>query len=159
MPVTPSRRIVLEDITTPANERATRPANDPHPSRQPRTLAGATGNLIFLAGVWLVISGFSLFYRDTGVIDAYWNDVVVGIALGTVALVGIVKPTGTGSLTLTKIALGGWLVVAPFALSYSEAPYASRAFWNDIVVGVIVLALAVVGMVNAAETGEAPDVP
>ena len=160
MTVTPSRRIVLEDITTPANERATtRVASDPNPAPQARTFAGPAGNLIFLAGVWLVISGFSLFYRDTGVIDAYWNDVVVGIALATVALVGIVKPTGTGSLTLTKIALGGWLVAAPFALSYSEAPYASRAFWNDILVGVIVLTLAVVARLGSPQPGEAPGVP
>src|SRR5439155_672410 len=114
--VLPSRRIDLHDITTPANERTTRAVNDPDPTPKGRTRAGATGNLIFLAGVWLVISGFSLFYRDTGVFDAYWNDVVVGIALATVALVGIVKPAGSGSLTLTKIVLGGWLVAAPFAL-------------------------------------------
>ena len=159
MTVTPSRRIVLHDITTPANERTTRAANDPDPTPKGRTRAGATGNLIFLAGVWLVISGFSLFYRDTGVFDAYWNDVVVGIALATVALVGIVKPAGSGSLTLTKIVLGGWLVAAPFALSYNAVAYASRAFWNDIVVGLIVVALAFAGTVGATAPGEAADVP
>lgn len=38
-----------------------------------------------------------------------------------------------------NVAAGIWLIVAPFVLGYSGT---ARALWNDIILGVIVLALA-----------------
>jgi len=144
MTAVPERRIVLEDITVPAHLRRNQAVEAPptegvRACRLGRT-SGTAANLTFLAGVWLVIGGFSLYWRDTGVFDAYWNDVVVGVALAVVALVTVLK--STGSLTLTRFALGGWLVAAPFALGYGQSPYGSRAFWDEIVVGVLVIALS-----------------
>jgi hypothetical protein len=74
--------------------------------------------------------------------DAYWSDVVVGIALGVIALVCLVNPAITASLTLTRVALGGWLVAAPFVLGYGDV---ARPRWNDITVGVVVIFLAAIG--------------
>jgi hypothetical protein len=106
----------------------------------------------------LVIAGFWLNYRDTGYFDASWSDVVVGVALAVVALVGIAKPNGTASLVLTTTALGAWLVAAPFVLSYSNA---TRARWNDIVVGAVVIALSMTSLPRTArrELETTPDGP
>jgi hypothetical protein len=161
----PAHRIDLKDMTTPAHvrlrsaltdrrdqaEQYDRPDRQDHldsaaPSHRP--VAGPTGwigpagNLTLLAGVWLVISGIAVNYHETGMFDAYWSDVVVGIALGVIALVCLVNPTVTPSLVLTRLVLGGWLVAAPFALGYGDV---ARPRWNDITVGVVVIALAAFG--------------
>lgn len=140
----PSRRIVLEDVTTPANERVAASVAALTAPRHSRTtgLAGPAGNLTFLAGIWMVISGIALNYHETGLFDAYWSDVVVGVALAVVALVCIVNPAVAPSFTLTKIALGSWLIVAPFVLSYSDV---AKPMWNDIAAGVLVVMLAALG--------------
>jgi hypothetical protein len=155
MATSSSRRIDLNDVTSPAHERyqrtsAERPYHAPVAGpggQRGHALAGPVGNLTFLAGVWLVISGLWLNYRVTGYFDASWSDVVVGIALCAVALVSIVKPAGTQSLALTSTVLGAWLVAAPFVLDFSNTP---KARWNDIVVGLVVLALSLGGVVRAA---------
>jgi hypothetical protein len=157
MSTSPSRRIDLHDVTAPAHERYRRPEDGrtedrpagarPGGAGRSHALAGPVGNLTFLAGVWLVISGLWLNYRVTGYFDASWSDVVVGIALCAVALVSIVKPAGTESLALTSTVLGAWLVAAPFVLDFSNSP---KARWNDIVVGVVVLALSLGGVARAA---------
>jgi hypothetical protein len=141
MTATPASRIVLEDVTVPAHERVRAAAPEPSPTGR-RALPHSTGNLTFLAGVWLVISGIALNYHETGMFDAYWSDVVVGIALAVVALVCIVNPAIGASLTLTRVALGGWLIAAPFVLSYGDVP---KPMWNDVLVGAVVIALAVAG--------------
>ena len=146
MDSSPSRRIDLQDVAVPAHERYRADA-DGRPVERSHALAGPVGNLTFLAGVWLVIAGFWLNYRVTGYFDASWSDVVVGIALAAVALVSIVKPAGTQSLALTSTVLGAWLVAAPFVLDFSNSP---KARWNDIVVGVVVLALSLGGVARAA---------
>jgi hypothetical protein len=162
----PAHPIVLPDMTTPANLRMKaapaadrRPAEPDHLGRaaghdggagpvSSASRVGSTGgvgraaNLTLLAGIWLVISGISLNYHETGMFDAYWSDVVVGTALAVIALVCLVTPAITGSLTLTRVALGGWLVAAPFVLGYSDV---SKPRWNDIAVGIVVMSLAIVG--------------
>ena len=46
------------------------------------------------------------------------------------------------ALSLVNIALGAWLMMAPFVLDYTAGVDAVSATWNDIVVGIIVVALA-----------------
>jgi hypothetical protein len=166
MTATPTGRIVPEDMTTPAHERLRPTAHGPAPSgprsaatredvaSTPPGRATSPANLTFLAGVWLVIAGISLNYHETGLFDAYWSDVVVGIALAVVALVCIVKPVAASSLTLTRVALGGWLIAAPFVLSYGDVP---KPTWNDIVVGAVVISLAVAGTGLLRGSGDSAD--
>lgn len=69
--------------------------------------------------------------------------------------------TQPGSLTTQvrsasglNIAVGAWLVIAPFALSYSDA---TAALWNDIVAGLVILGLAIwSGTVGGRLHGAAP---
>jgi len=161
----PAHRIDLKDVTTPAHVRLRSALTDRHdrtdrydhvdvpdrldsadrsrhPMPRPAGRIGPAGNLTLLAGVWLVISGIAVNYHETGMFDAYWSDVVVGIALGVIALVCLVNPGVTPSLILTRVALGGWLVAAPFVLGYGDV---ARPRWNDIAVGIVVITLAAFG--------------
>jgi len=57
-----------------------------------------------------------------------------------VALARMVAPFRTVALGMVNVALGAWLVAAPFVLAYNT----TVATWNDIAVGGVVMVLAVV---------------
>ena len=106
-------------------------------------MAALASALVFLAGVWLVLAPYALNYENTGPgFDGYWNDVVIGAAIAIVAIVRMAAPIRTAALGLVNIALGAWLIIAPFVLGYNLATDAMAATWNDIVVGFIVVLLA-----------------
>jgi|ERR671922_2512295 hypothetical protein len=90
------------------------------------------------AGAWLILAPFVLMYSD--VTGAVWNDVLVGIAVLAFAWYRTARPASGIGASWTNAVLGGWLVLAPFALAYSDV---TAAISNDIVLGVIVLSLAI----------------
>ncbi|SFB19558.1 SPW repeat-containing protein [Amycolatopsis marina] len=123
-------------------------AYSPPPMFEPRPEsfgASLPSGLAFLAGVWLASAPFALDYAGTGAgRPGYWNDVVLGVAIALLALVRTVSPRQVPWFSLVNAVLGGWLVAAPFVLGYNEGQDASRAVVNDVVVGIVVLALAVI---------------
>ncbi len=52
-----------------------------------------------------------------------------------------------------NIVLGAWLITAPFTLGYSEV---MAAVWNDVVVGLIVLSLAIWSAVAGSRAAGGP---
>jgi SPW repeat len=147
-----------QDFTTFANER--RPSGnqvspDP-PQRAART--GRADALVFLAAVWLVIASVSVAYQSTGRFDVLWNDAVVGIAVGVVTvtrLAGAAMP----ATAAVNCALGAWLVVAPFVLGYGGGGAGRLSLWNDLAVGIVIVALTLATMATAtarAATAKAP---
>lgn len=97
-----------------------------------------------LAGVWLIIAPWALGYRGG---DPYWNDVLFG---GVVALFGFVKVAGAmreAGLSYLNALIGVWLFIAAFVIDST-----SQAFWNDIILGIIVFVLAIVSA-TASERG------
>lgn len=111
--------------------------------------ASALSALVFLAGVWLVLAPFALDYPERpGGFDGRWNDIVVGVAVAAVALVRMVAPIRTVTIGLINIGLGAWLVAAPFVLFYNDDEgVAPSATVNDLVVGIVIVALATASMV------------
>ncbi|MBE7470022.1 MAG: SPW repeat protein [Anaerolineales bacterium] len=95
--------------------------------------------LVAVAGLWELLSPFALGYSALTV--AMWNAVIVGvvlIALG--AWAALYKEAKTDrTLDWINAVLGVWLVISPFALDYSAT---AMAMWNNIIVGIVVLALA-----------------
>lgn len=88
-----------------------------------------------LLGVWLIVSPWMLgFQSDTTVMA---NHVVVGIALAAVALGAVFLPQAWEEWT--EVALGVWLAVSPWVLSYTALETARS---NAILVGAAVLVLA-----------------
>jgi hypothetical protein len=91
-----------------------------------------------LLGIWLVIAPFALGYSHNS--GALWNDIIVGVVILILAGVRAYTPDNNVGLAWTNAALGGWLVIAPFALGHSAI---TANVWNNVVVGVVVLLVSV----------------
>lgn len=104
-------------------------------SPSPPQIQAASG-LNILAGLWLIIAPFLLDYGDLR--EALGNDVILGIIIASIATIRAFGAYGADWLSWTNFVFGGWLIVAPFILGYARV----APVWNDIIVGVIVLALA-----------------
>lgn len=94
----------------------------------------STANL--LLGTWLIIAPFALGYSQSA--SARWNDIVVGAAILIMAARCAFAPADEVGLSSACAVLGGWLVIAPFALGNSNI---TANVWNDVVVGVLVAVL------------------
>lgn len=95
-----------------------------------------------IAGIWLIIAPWALGYSN---IDAaVWNDVLVGIAVVILAGIRTATPNRSTGVSWANVALGVWLIIAPFILQYGAYAMgnAGAAFWNDILLGIAVAALA-----------------
>ncbi len=86
-------------------------------------------------GAWLIIAPFVLGYISG---QAYWNSILVGIAVGVIALIRVASPYGTQWLSWVNVALGVWLIIAPFVLNDTV----SAAYWNDVIVGAVIVLVA-----------------
>jgi hypothetical protein len=101
----------------------------------PRIVAAAAFSL--LAGVWLMVAPLAIGYHDG---DPVWNDVVCGCF---VAIYGLMRLTGAYHQPWTSALLalvGAWIAVAAMWLDQS-----SGAKGNDVVLGVIVFMLGLIG--------------
>ncbi len=137
-----------EDVTTPANDR--RASVDHTPPDAPRRAAsGGADAFVFLAAVWLVVASVPLAYMPTGRFDVFWNETVVGVAVGTVTMTRLLGPGMTPATTGINCVLGAWLVAAPFVLGYGGSPADGPARWNDLAIGV---AIAVPTLASLAAT-------
>ena len=116
-------------------------------------IATLPSRLSFAAGAWLLVAPFALSYSTTGTgFRAYWNDVVVGVAVIAVAALQIAAPGRLSALPPLAAALGGWLAAAPFVLGFASNDGASGAVVNDVLVGALVVVLALVGRSLAADS-------
>ena len=82
--------------------------------------------------IWVIVSPFVLASHSS---KAIWNNVVVGVVVGILALVGwSMHQTGWSWLNLI---LGMWLVISPFVLFLS-----GPAMWNNVILGIIIAAFS-----------------
>lgn len=115
---------------------------------------GASG-LNILAGLWLIISPFVLGYFNlgraaapAGASAATSVDLIVGFVIALMAVIRFfgVRKIGvelfhnqTVWLSWGNVVLGLVLIVSPFLLQFTDV---SAAYWNNIIVGVIVVILS-----------------
>ncbi|WP_344328178.1 SPW repeat domain-containing protein [Streptomyces macrosporus] len=103
--------------------------------------------LMLLAGVWLLLAPWFLDYPFTdAAVDAQRNETGVGIVVVLTAGARMVRPRGWLS-DLIILALGIWLVVAPFQIDYggpAVTPETAQA--NEVVTGVVLVVLAVASL-------------
>ncbi|CUH40572.1 SPW repeat [Jannaschia seosinensis] len=83
-------------------------------------------------GAWLILAPFLLGYDTAG---ALWNDVVCGIIVLGLGILRYTKPLENVGASYTNAGVGFWLLFAPFFL----LPYEVAAYWNDIVVGALLI--------------------
>jgi hypothetical protein len=105
-----------------------------------RTQVQTASGLNIILGLWLIIAPWVLDYSSQN--NAVWNQVVIGIAVATLATARVAAPEKFASLSWTNFVLGTWLVIAPFVLRYNDTTNTAAIYWNDIIVGVLILALA-----------------
>jgi hypothetical protein len=118
--------------------------------QQTKTTIQTLSGLDIVAGVWLIIAPFVLGYSV--VPAALWNDLLVGLAI---IVLSATRTAGEGYRmawpSWTNVALGVWLILAPFILGYSTI---TAALWNDIILGVIVGGLALWSALTTPEQTE-----
>lgn len=71
------------------------------------------------------------------------NDIVIGAAVAVLAVVRIVAPRDVAWFSIVNVLLGGWLIMAPFALEHIGDVGVAMA--NDVVVGLVVVVMAATG--------------
>lgn len=124
-------------------------ANDPNADRRrapprPGAASGAEATVQRLSatnagiGVWLILAPFVLGYAE--VVALLWNALACGLLLIALGLIRVRAPRTTAWASHTDAGIGVWLVLAPFVLDGDVA----SARWNDIAVGLLVAALALV---------------
>jgi hypothetical protein len=96
---------------------------------------------MFLAGIWLILSPFLLGYGD----GATNNSVITGIVIAAVSTVQL-NGMRRGWAGWLMAAAGLWLVIAPFALGFTEP----SVLWNELIVGLIVAGLSIWGRLAVA---------
>jgi hypothetical protein len=108
------------------------------------TVYGASG-VNLLAGLWLIAAPWLLGYDELD--EAVWNDVLIGGAVAVLALVRMWRPLTTATASWINLALGIWLIAAPWVLGYEDdavVQNADNAQWNDVILGVAIALLALV---------------
>jgi hypothetical protein len=115
----------------------------------PGTASARTASVLnVIAGLWLIISPFLLGY--SALHAAMWDTLIVGIVVLVFAWARAVNPDRYVALSWLNLLLGLWLILSPFALTYSTLP---RPTWNDVILGAIV---AILGIWSALATPESP---
>jgi SPW repeat len=129
----------------PGSDLEQRGGPGPHSVLAPRRRGGAVATGVsavnFLAGVWLVLAPFVLGHPVAGLGSAArWNDIAIGGVVALIALIRMIVPGRTARLAFLNVIPGLWLTAAPFVLGYDGV-----AMWNDVVVGVVVVVVALAG--------------
>ena len=109
-----------------------------------RTASG----LNLIAGLWLIVAPFILGYSNLQ--STTWNSIIVGILIAGMAGYRIANPHLNPWVSWVVAALGVWVILSPFVYAHSDV---ARPFWNDIIIGIVVLILGAWSAMSAHETG------
>ena len=99
--------------------------------------------LIALWGLWEFADIAALFVPNFGKIQPFvWNHIIVGLILMIVGVWWARTSNANTAKAMKWIAIVAavWLIISSFILRY---PVITVGLWNDLIVGVIVLALGV----------------
>ena len=113
---------------------------DPNPEERGKGISA----LVALLGAWMIAEGilFDL------VATQFWNDVIVGVLLLAVGGYNYMRRSdeqlGNLAAALLVALLGLWLLAAPFMFGADAGTTETMndlGFWNDLIVGMLALAL------------------
>ncbi|WP_158055712.1 SPW repeat protein [Halorussus halophilus] len=117
-------------------------------TRQTSNTQGWISAVAALLGTWLLVS---VFVFDPIPEANFWNDVIVGGAIATIAGYNAVKSSSQGisaSWSGLVALLGLWMIIAPFLFETTGA----ASFWSDVISGLLVAVLAGYNAYAARET-------
>lgn len=90
--------------------------------------------LMLVFGAWLFFSPLWIYAYEVAGRAAAWNSQIVGAALVVLAAVALYRPRPWQAIV--GLAIGSWLVVAPFVLGLSST--SGGATSNHLLIGVLV---------------------
>lgn len=90
--------------------------------------------LVFLFGIWLIISPYILNYVAS---QAIWQQTIAGIVVAILAAVRLAMPRQIWASWVNAV-VGAWMIIAPFVTGYQT----SAEHWNSVVFGILVLIAA-----------------
>jgi hypothetical protein len=102
------------------------------------------GNLVL--GIWLIVSPWALAFA--GETTAAWNAYIVGAIIAVAAFAALIAFQKWEEWV--NAGLAAWLLVSPFVLGFSGLTY---ALWNQIIVGLLVGALAIWAAMATSRSG------
>jgi hypothetical protein len=93
--------------------------------------------IVFLAGIWLIISPFILSYDSAAVT---WDQVIIGIIIAVLGIIRYSALLAVWASWLSALA-GLWMIIAPFAISGATG----AARWSSAIAGLVtfILSLAI----------------
>ena len=100
----------------------------------------------FVLGIWLVIAGF-IPSITTSKTASLWNDLIVGILVLIFAFVAI---SAKKALCWVNVVMGIWLIIAAFIPGIVGKK--SGNLWNDLISGIIILAIALIAALQKPKT-------
>ncbi len=139
-------------MTEPRNQADRSSSTSNRSSASALSVTSFTSGTNVLLGVWLTVSPWVLNYSEQD--NAAWNQVIIGLAIAVMALVRTASPANFSELSWTNFVLGAWLIVAPFVLPLSETSPSEPVYWNNVIVGVLVLILAAVSTMASGNRGD-----
>ncbi len=138
---------IRQERRTPFTGRRAVPHDPEYLDELRKTYVAWTSGVDALVGIWLVVAPWVLGYSD--VTSAMWTNVSVGSTIMLVALLRVTNPDQTMPIGWINVALGAWLIAAPFVLPYAADAHTHPVYWNDILSGVGVFWFALWSMAAA----------
>jgi hypothetical protein len=103
---------------------------------------------VFLLGLYCAVSPWILHYT-TSQPDLVTHNLIVGIAIGLLALGFTRAPERMYGLSWAMCALGAWMIVSPWIVG--DSPDAG-VIWNNIIVGALAVILGLMCIGTAARS-------
>lgn len=112
-------------------------------SRWDDTRIRSLSGIVFLAGIWLIISAYIFNYSSTAFI---WNQVVGGIVIAVLAIVRYLARGALWASWLNAL-VSAWLIIASLTMSQTTA-----ALWAGLIGSVVAFVLALANTSSPAHT-------
>ncbi len=104
---------------------------------------------IVLSSLWLILSPFLLGFSGT-LLSV--NNIITGVVIAVLSLVAIGMPDEGKWLNWATALLGFWIFITPFFL----VSFSAAGFWNNLIVGIVVVSLAIRGALSPATSAQHP---
>ncbi|MFD3734903.1 SPW repeat protein [Streptomyces sp. NPDC058632] len=142
----------MANVSHPRDDIAGHPDAPEMQARYDRMLGGRDVVLVdgpvFLLGLYCAVSPWILHYT-TSQPALVPHNLIVGIAIGLLALGFTAAPARMYGLSGAMCALGVWMVVSPWIVGTDPD---AGVIWNNIIIGVLTLALGLMCVATASRS-------